>query len=55
VDGPVLGGCRLKLRPRFFIPFNLDINSVAVKGSDDFAGLQGTLAFTDASFSGTLH
>ena len=38
-----------------FIPFNLDINSVAVKGSDGFAGLQGRLAFTDTSFSGTLH
>jgi hypothetical protein len=41
--------------PDFFIPFNLDINSVAVKGPDDFAGLQGTLTFTDTSFSGTLH
>ncbi len=41
--------------PDFFIPFNLDINSVAVKGSDGFAGLQGRLTFTDTSFSGTLH
>jgi len=41
--------------PDLFIPFNLDINSVAVKGSGGFAGLQGRLTFTDTTFSGTLH
>jgi hypothetical protein len=40
---------------RTFIPFNLDINSVAVKGSAGLAGLQGRLAFTDTTYSGTLH
>jgi len=38
-----------------FFPFNLDINSVAVKGSGGLAGLQGRLAFTDTTYSGTLH
>jgi hypothetical protein len=41
--------------PDFFIPFNLDINSVAVTGSGGFAGLQGRLSFTDTTFSGVLH
>ena len=41
--------------PDVFIPFNLDINSVAVKGSEGFAGLQGRLTFTDTTFSGVLH
>jgi hypothetical protein len=41
--------------PDLFIPFNLDINSVAVRGSEGFAGLQGRLTFTDTTFSGTLH
>jgi hypothetical protein len=41
--------------PDFFIPFHLDINSVAVKGAGGFAGLQGRLTFTDTTFSGTLH
>jgi hypothetical protein len=39
----------------FFFPFNLDIKSVAVKGSDGFAGLQGKLGFTDTTYSGSLH
>ena len=38
-----------------FIPFNLDINSVAVQGSAGFEGLEGRLAFTDTTYSGTLH
>jgi hypothetical protein len=38
-----------------FFPFNLDINSVAVKGSGGFGGLQGKLSFTDTTYSGTLH
>jgi hypothetical protein len=38
-----------------FFPFNLDINSVAVKGSGGFAGLQGRLTFTDTTYSGVLH
>jgi hypothetical protein len=38
-----------------FFPFNLDISSVAVKGSGGFAGLQGKLTFTDTTYSGTLH
>jgi hypothetical protein len=38
-----------------FIPFNLDINSVAVKGSGGLAGLQGRLTFTDTTYSGRLH
>jgi hypothetical protein len=38
-----------------FLPFNLDINSVAVKGTGDFAGLQGKLHFNDTDYSGTLH
>ena len=38
-----------------FFPFNLDINSVAVKGSGDFVGLQGRLTFTDTTYSGVLH
>ena len=38
-----------------FLPFNLDINSVAVKGSGGLAGLQGRLAFTDTTYSGTVH
>jgi hypothetical protein len=38
-----------------FFPFNLNINSVAVTGSEGFAGLQGRLTFTDTTFSGTLH
>lgn len=37
-----------------FFPFNLDINSVAVKGTGGLAGLQGKLHFTDTDFSGTL-
>src|SRR5262245_876843 len=37
--------------PDLFIPFNLDINSVAVKGSGGFAGMQGRLTFTDTTFS----
>jgi hypothetical protein len=41
--------------PDVFIPFNLDIDSVAVKGSDGFAGLQGRLTFTDTTFTGVLH
>lgn len=41
--------------PDLFIPFNLAINSVAVRGSEGFAGLQGRLTFTDTTFSGTLH
>jgi hypothetical protein len=41
--------------PDVFIPFNLDINSVAVKGADGFAGLQGRLTFTDTTFTGVLH
>ena len=41
--------------PDFFIPSNLDINSVAVKGTGDFAGLQGKLHFNDTDYSGTLH
>jgi hypothetical protein len=41
--------------PDLFIPFNLDINSVAVKGSGGFAGLQGRLTFTDTTFAGSLH
>jgi hypothetical protein len=40
--------------PDFFLPFNLDINSVAVKGTGDFAGLQGKLHFNDTDYSGTL-
>jgi hypothetical protein len=43
------------LAPDLFIPFDLDIKSVAVSGSGDFAGLHGKLAFTDTSFTGTLH
>jgi len=39
----------------FFFPFNLDINSVAVKGSGGLAGLQGKLHFDDTSYMGTLH
>jgi hypothetical protein len=38
-----------------FFPFNLDIDSVAVKGSGAFAGLQGKLQFTDTTYTGTLH
>ena len=38
-----------------FFPFNLDINSVAVKGSGGFAGTQGKLTFTDTTYNGTLH
>jgi hypothetical protein len=38
-----------------FFPFNLDIKSVAVQGSDGFAGLQGKLGFTDTTYSGSLH
>jgi hypothetical protein len=38
-----------------FFPFNLDISSVAVKGSGGFAGLHGKLTFTDTAYSGTLH
>ena len=38
-----------------FAPSNLDINSVAVKGSGAFAGLQGKLHFGDFDYSGTLH
>ena len=41
--------------PDLFIPFNLHINSVAVKGSDDFADMQGRLTFTDTTFTGVLH
>jgi hypothetical protein len=41
--------------PDFFIPFNLDIKSVAVKGAGGFAGLQGKLSFTDTTFTGVLH
>jgi hypothetical protein len=41
--------------PDLFIPFNLDINSVAVRGSGGFAGLQGRLTFTDTTFTGVLH
>ena len=41
--------------PDLFIPFNLDINSVAVKGTAGFAGLQGKLIFTDTTFTGVLH
>jgi hypothetical protein len=39
----------------FFFPFNLDIKSVAVKGSGGFAGLQGKLGFTDTTYTGSLH
>ena len=39
----------------FFFPFNLDIKSVAVKGSDGLAGMQGKLGFTDTTYSGSLH
>jgi len=35
-------------------PFNLDIDSVAVKGTGALAGLQGKLHFDDTSYSGTL-
>ena len=35
-------------------PFNLDINSVAVKGTGGLAGLQGKLHFDDTSYVGTL-
>jgi hypothetical protein len=38
-----------------FFPFNLDIKSVAVKGSGGFAGLQGMLDFTDTTYTGSLH
>ena len=38
-----------------FSPFNLDINSVAVKGAGGLAGLQGKLSFTDTTYTGTLH
>jgi hypothetical protein len=38
-----------------FFPFNLDIKSVAVKGSDGLEGLQGKLGFTDTTYSGSLH
>jgi hypothetical protein len=41
--------------PDVFIPFNLDINSVAVKGSGGFAGLEGRFTFTDTTYSGVLH
>ncbi len=41
--------------PDLFIPFSLDINSVAVRGSGGFAGLQGRLTFTDTTFTGALH
>jgi hypothetical protein len=41
--------------PDLFIPFNLDINSVAVEGSGGFTGLQGRLTFTDTTFTGVLH
>jgi hypothetical protein len=41
--------------PDLFIPFNLDINSVAVKGAEGFGGLQGRLTFTDTTFTGVLH
>jgi hypothetical protein len=40
--------------PDFFIPFNLDIKSVAVKGSGGFSELQGKLTFTDTTYSGRL-
>jgi len=40
--------------PDFFVPFDLDIASVAVKGSGGFSGLQGKLTFTDTTYSGTL-
>jgi len=38
-----------------FFPSGLDINSVAVKGSGEFAGMQGKLHFTDTDYTGTLH
>lgn len=38
-----------------FFPFNLDVNSVAVKGSGGLAGLTGKLHITDTDYSGTLH
>lgn len=38
-----------------FFPFDLDIRSVAVKGSAGFEGLQGKLEFTDTTYSGSLH
>ena len=38
-----------------FFPFNLDINSVAVKGAGGLTGLQGKLSFTDTTYTGTLH
>lgn len=38
-----------------FFPFNLDINSVAVKGAGGFAGLKGRLTFTDTTYTGVLH
>jgi hypothetical protein len=41
--------------PDLFIPFNLDINSVDMKGADGFTGLQGRLTFTDTTFTGVLH
>jgi len=41
--------------PDLFIPFNLNIKSVAVKGAGDLTGLQGRLAFTDTTYSGRLH
>jgi hypothetical protein len=37
-----------------FVPMNLDLDSVAVKGSGGLAGLQGKLHFTDTTYSGTL-
>jgi hypothetical protein len=39
----------------FSFPFNLDIDSVAVKGSGDFVGLRGKLGFTDTTYTGRLH
>jgi hypothetical protein len=41
-----------------FFPFsvsNIEVNSVAVKGSGGLAGLQGRIVFTDTTYSGTLH
>jgi hypothetical protein len=37
-----------------FFPFNLDINSVAVKGTGDLSDLQGKLHFDDATYTGIL-
>ena len=52
---PKLGRRISTFAPDLFIPFNLDINSVAVKGTAGFAGLQGKLIFTDTTFTGVLH